>query len=352
MSGGSGSTVGGSAGSGAGTTGTGGAAGSVGTGGSAGTGVTCGPSPAAANQILGFAMQGGTTTGGGNASPETVSSGGDLENAVSGDSAKVVQFSGNLSGTLDVGSNTTLEGVGASATISGGISLDGVQNVILRNFRVTGSGANGDAIGIQDSSHIWLDHLEIMDADDGLLDITNGSDYITVSWTKFRYSGTGDHNFAVLIASDDNDSGSYRITFHHNWWGQFSSERMPRVRFGDVHVFNNYYGTGTQTPLNNDHCVRAAYQSSVLVQGNYFDRVVTPHEVAEDNGSGVMTAPKCTGTTSAGGPANCNIENQSFNQDSNPSEQGTAFSPPYDYQGAIEPADCVMANVMSGAGPH
>jgi pectate lyase len=313
--------------------------------------VTCGASPAAALQVFGFAMQGGTTTGGGNASPETVSSGGDLEDAVSSDSAKVVEFSGSLSGTLNVGSNTTLRGVGASATINGGISLDGVQNVILQNFRITGSGANGDAIGIQGSSHIWIDHLEIYDAEDGLLDITNGCDYITVSWTKFRYSGAGDHNFAVLIGSDDDDSGNYRITFHHNGWGNFAVERMPRVRFGDVHVFNNYYGTGTNTVLGNDHCIRAAHQSNVLAQSNYFDLVKTPHEVAEDNGSGIMTAPKCLNDTSVGSAAGCNIEHLSLNQDSNPSEQGTAFTPPYD-QSAMEVADCVKANVMSGAGPH
>lgn len=339
----------------AGTTGTGGTVGTGGTGGSGGTGVTCGPSPAAASQLLGFAAHDGATTGGGNASPETVSSAGDLEDAVSGSSPKVVRFSGTLSvGSLEVGSNTTLEGANASATINGGISLDDVENVILRNLRVNGanSDVDGDAIGIRDSARIWIDHLEIYDAEDGLLDITSGSDRITVSWTKFRYSGPGEHHFAVLIGSSDSDSGNYRITFHHNWWGPFSDERMPRVRFGDVHVFNNYYGTGTDAVLGNDHCIRAGYQSNVLVQSNYFDRVNTPHEVAEDQNTGVMSAPKCPNDTSAGGPPGCNVEYLSLNTDSSPSERGTAFNPPYEYQSAMEPADCVKANVMAGAGPR
>jgi pectate lyase len=347
--GGSVAAAGGSAGAAAGTGGAGGARtnGGAGKGGSGG-GVTCGPSPAAANALLGFATQGSLTTGGGNASPSS-----NLSNA-SGDSAKVIRFSGTQSASnLSIGSNTTLEGADANATINGGINIDGKQNIILRNFRLnaSNSNANDDGINIQGSSRIWIDHLEIYDASDGNLDITNDCDYITVSWTKFRYSGAGDHNFVNLIGSDDSDSGNYRITFHHNWWATNSTERMPRVRFGQVHVFNNYYGTGMNTNLNNDHCIRAAHESDVRVESNYFDRVNTPHELAEDDGTGVMTATVCANNTSVGSPAGCNIEYLSLNTDSNPSSRGTAFTPPYQYSSAMEPADCVKANVMSGAGP-
>jgi pectate lyase len=320
-------------------------------GGSAGSGVTCGASPATANAILGFANQGGTTTGGGNASPQTSSN---LQSAVSSDSAKVIRFTGTQSiSNLEIGSNTTLEGMGASATINGGISIDGKQNIILRNFRLNASNSDAaeDGINIQGSSRIWIDHLEIYDASDGNMDITHGCDYITVSWTKFRYSGTGSHNFVNLIGSDDDDSGNYRITFHHNWWATNASERMPRVRFGQVHVFNNYYGTGNNTNLNNDHCIRAGYESDVRVESNYFDRVNTPHEVAEDDGTGVMSATVCANNTSVGSPTGCNIEYLSLNTDGNPSNRGTAFTPPYEYAAAMEPADCVKANVMANAGP-
>jgi pectate lyase len=126
---------------------------------------------------------------------------------------------------------------------------------------------------------------------------------------------------------------------------------MPRVRFGQVHVFNNYYGTGTNTNLNNDHCIRAGYESDVRVESNYFDRVNTPHEVAEDDGTGVMSATVCANNTSDGSPTGCNIEYLSLNTDGNPSNRGTAFTPPYEYAAAMEPADCVKANVMANAGP-
>ena len=36
--------------------------------------------------------------------------------------------------------------------------------------------------------HVWIDHCEVWDAYDGNMDITHGSNWITVSWTKFRYS--------------------------------------------------------------------------------------------------------------------------------------------------------------------
>jgi pectate lyase len=351
--GGSAAGMGGSAGTAPGTGGSAGsAAGSSGSAGTGGAGVVCGASPAAANGVLGFATQGGMTTGGGNASPQMVSS--NLQSAVSSDSAKVIRFSGTQSvSNLEIGSNTTLEGANAMATINGGITIDGKSNIILRNFRLNAanSDAGDDGLNIQGSNHVWIDHLEVYDAVDGNMDMTNGSDYITVSWTKFRYSGTTDHNFSNLIASSDDDDGNYRITFHHNWWSTNASERMPRVRFGQVHVFNNYYGTGNNTNLNNDHCVRAAYQSDVRVESNYFDRVRTPHEIAEDDGTGVMTAKTCANNTSAGSVAGCNIEYLSLNNDGNPSERGTAFTPPYQYANAMEPADCVKANVMANAGP-
>ncbi|MGW0759221.1 pectate lyase family protein [Streptomyces sp. NPDC002814] len=73
---------------------------------------------------------------------------------------------------------------------------------------------------------------------DGLLDITNCSDLITVSWSRFA-----DHDKAMLIGNGDSatgDRGKLRVTLHHN---EFESvvQRAPRVRFGQVHVYNNRY---------------------------------------------------------------------------------------------------------------
>jgi pectate lyase len=73
---------------------------------------------------------------------------------------------------------------------------------------------------------------------DGLLDITNASDLVTVSWNVFR-----NHDKVMLIGSSDNapnDVGKLRVTLHHNLF-EALGQRVPRVRFGQVHVYNNYY---------------------------------------------------------------------------------------------------------------
>jgi pectate lyase len=288
--------------------------------------------------LIGWATQGGGTTGGGDASPTTVSGASELESALSGSSARVVQFSGTISvGELAIGPNKTLIGMGTDATIDGSIAIHDAENVIVKNVRLDASGSDGDGFSIQSSSRVWIDHCEVFDAADGNMDITDASDYITVSWTIFRYSGSGDHNFSNLIGSSDEDSGNYRITFHHNWWGANALERMPRVRFGSVHVLNNFYGTGTGANLGNDHCVRAGFEADVLVENNVFDHVATPHEIDEDNGTAIMSASG-------------NLYLASLNLDGNPETRGTAFDPPYDY--TAEPAECIKASVMEGAGPQ
>lgn len=81
------------------------------------------------------------------------------------------------------------------------------------------------------------------------MDMNLNTDYVTVSWTRFSYSsmrtdpeqGSSGHRFSNLIGSSDSDSGDYRITFHHNWWAENVDQRMPRTRFGDIHVFNNLF---------------------------------------------------------------------------------------------------------------
>ena len=73
---------------------------------------------------------------------------------------------------------------------------------------------------------------------DGLLDITNASDLVTVSWNRFR-----NHDKTMLIGSSDSaaaDRGKLRVTLHHNLFDGIG-QRAPRVRFGQVHIFNNYY---------------------------------------------------------------------------------------------------------------
>ena len=73
---------------------------------------------------------------------------------------------------------------------------------------------------------------------DGLVDITNAASYLTVSWNRFL-----NHDKTMLIGSSDSataDRGQLKVTLHHNVFDGVG-QRAPRVRFGQVHVFNNYY---------------------------------------------------------------------------------------------------------------
>ncbi|WP_328975733.1 pectate lyase [Streptomyces canus] len=173
---------------------------------------------------------------------------------------------------LLVGSNTTIVGLQGAVLKGGSLQVRNATNVIIRNldlrdaydcFPVWQPNTGGlgdwktayDNIWLTGSTHVWVDHVTLSDkghpdADeptyfarnylrhDGLLDITNGSDLVTVSWSRFA-----DHDKAMLIGNSDTatgDRGRLRVTLHHN---QFESvvQRAPRVRFGQVHLYNNRY---------------------------------------------------------------------------------------------------------------
>jgi pectate lyase len=142
--------------------------------------------------------------------------------------------------------------------IKGNISISGsgVSNVIIRNLAVRGNScssydecrAGSDAVYMGNGAHhIWLDHLDISDGQDGNCDATQGADYITVSWTNFYYTYDKEHRFSNLIAGSDdepNSVGKLRITYMNSHWGERVDTRQPRGRFGNVHMLNNYHNTG------------------------------------------------------------------------------------------------------------
>jgi pectate lyase len=201
-----------------------------------------------------------------------------------------------------VGSNVTIVGVGDDARISGAnLRVRGAHNVILRNLRFSdgydcfpqwdpGDGDTGnwnsayDNVSLWTSTSVWVDHSTFDDgahpADslpvvygrpfevhDGLLDITHGSDLVTVSYNRFL-----SHDKTMLIGSSDSrlqDRGQHRVTLHHNYW-QDIGQRAPRVRFGDVHAYNNYYRqTRRQAEAGGfQYYWGAGKESSLVVENN------------------------------------------------------------------------------------
>ncbi|HVU71224.1 MAG TPA: hypothetical protein VHD63_29115, partial [Ktedonobacteraceae bacterium] len=233
---------------------------------------------APADPLVGY---GAGTTGGAGGPTVTVSSLSALESAVSGSSAKIVKVSGTITGDTDVkvGSNTSIIGVGSTAALVGiSLNLDSVSNVIIQNLSISyvlASDTTGDAIHLQDgTSHVWIDHNNLFsdmnhgkDYYDGLIDITHAADYVTISWNRLH-----DHYKVSLVGHSDSngseDTGHLHVTYHHNWFYNVNS-RLPSLRFGTGHVYNNYFQNV------GDSAVHSRMGAQMLIQNNVFRSVDT-----------------------------------------------------------------------------
>ncbi|GAB3936544.1 hypothetical protein GCM10027614_13220 [Micromonospora vulcania] len=169
----------------------------------------------------------------------TVSSASALASAVQGNTPTTVRVNGSFTCSTEIrsGSNKTIIGVGSGAGWSGcGLNLADTSNVIVRNLnisKVRASVGNGDAIHLDNTTNVWIDHNDLSsdttsgtDYYDGLVDMTHGSNYVTVSWNRLH-----DHVKCSLVGHSDSnsgeDTGKLKVTYHHN---AFSNcfQRNPR----------------------------------------------------------------------------------------------------------------------------
>jgi pectate lyase len=273
----------------------------------------------------GWASQAGGTSGGANAPLEqiyTVTNRAQLLAAIAngGTAPKIIKLAGTVDmtegkpytstadqsarGAIRLKSNTTLIGDGSgSGLVNGHVILSGVSQVIIRNLKIVNpcdvepvwdptDGATGnwnaayDAIGISGSDHIWIDHNSFTDAPltdnfapienghvkqchDGAVDVSNASDYVTLSYNVF-----GEHDKNNLIGSSSSapgDEGKLRVTFSNNVFRDIQS-RAPRVRFGQVHLFNNYYvGSKSASSYKNSYSIGPGTNAKLLSNANVFE---------------------------------------------------------------------------------
>ena len=272
--------------------------------------------------LTGWATQNGSTTGGANYSTVTVDNVSDLKSYAKAGNKTIYIKPGTYAGTVEVGSNVTLYGY-PGVTITqpskgSGIKISGSKNVIIRNISVQGVGAvdedDEDCLQINhEAKNIWIDHVHVYDGHDGNMDIVNQSDYITVSWSKFTYtSKSKNHQFSNLFGNSDSktaDANALKITVHHNWWGDGVKERMPRVRFGQVHVVNNLYTSSAAS-----YCVRAGMKANIRVESNVFIGVKNPLDYNNQSKEDAKVSM---------------INNYYAKTSGNTTGQGTAFTPPY-----------------------
>lgn len=129
------------------------------------------------------------------------------------------------------------------------------------------------------SSDVWIDHCDFTKAYDGVVDVKGGSSNVTISWCRFMgddggansfvrqqiaeleknpggyplYGFLRENGFSVddivqisrsqkkghLVGANDFDpmNAQHTVTLHHNIYKNMQ-DRVPRLRAGNVHVFN------------------------------------------------------------------------------------------------------------------
>ena len=189
---------------------------------------------------------------------------------------------GSVGGAVSINSNKTIAGMDPNATITGqlGFKKDS-SNIIIERLNITNPGIYGEGDGIslkEDINDVFITKCTLYDCKDGCLDITRKSDRITVSWCKFYFTApNSDQSRVSLIGSSDNatdDLGRLHITFHHNFFSTLCWQRIPSVRYGRAHIYNNYYNCP-----GNLYCIRSRVQAECLIENNYFDSVNDPYYI-------------------------------------------------------------------------
>ncbi|WP_312766085.1 T9SS type A sorting domain-containing protein [Epilithonimonas sp.] len=305
--------------------------------------------------VSGWASTNGVT-GGGAATPTIVTTYAELRTAVNAAAVKVIHVSGQITfpsaGRLTLNNQTgkSIIGLAGARLIStdltaggsGILTLKSSSNILIKNITFEGPGAydvdGNDNMTIDNCTNVWVDHCTFQDALDGNLDIKNASDLISITWTKFEYlkapipggsGGSNDHRFSNLFGSSDDatqDEGKLRITMQYCWWANGVRERMPRVRYGKVHLVNNYFNSSVS-----NYCIYAGYKADLLIESNYFEGVKNPIRLETGN----FTAAQSVDNTFVGTTGTA-------------VGSGTAFTPPYALT-KIASQD-VKQTVMAGAG--
>lgn len=262
---------------------------------------------------------------------------------------------------LNISSNKSIIGKTSESGIYGGnINIYGIENVIIRNLNIInaynpfpkmeendGLNADFDDVSIQHSKYIWIDHCTIQSkftefdhvtvsngvdtkwqVYDGLLDITNTNDFVTVSWCKFI-----DNDKTMLIGSSSKtieDINHQTITLHHNYF-LGCRQRLPMARFATIHIYNNYYSMNNK--FESSYAIGVREQVSMVAQNNYFD---TDIKYSFKNSDGTLYA---TG----------NIDNSISKRGSRVSQEMPWFPSLY-YSYTVEDAATVPEKVKTYAG--
>ncbi|GGZ43530.1 MULTISPECIES: pectate lyase family protein [Streptomyces rochei group] len=325
---------------------------------------------AAASGATGYATQNGGTTGGAGGQTVRATTGTQIHQALCGRASSSTPITIQVEGTINHGnttkvsgdscstaadrielkqiSNVTIVGVGGGAVFDQlGIHIREssniiIQNVTVRNVKKSGSPTSngGDAIGMESGvRNVWVDHTTLeasggeSEGYDGLFDMKDDTQYVTLSYSTLRNSGRGG-----LIGSSESDRSNGYVTFHHNLYENIDS-RAPLLRGGIAHMYNNHYKSLNESGINS----RAGAKAKV--DNNYF-------EDSKDVLGTFYTDE--AGTWQVSGNIYDNVTWSEREGDNNPAgpnpTSNTSVSIPYSYD--LDAADCVPSVVSQTAGAN
>ncbi|MFJ8904031.1 polysaccharide lyase family 1 protein [Streptomyces sp. NPDC102359] len=325
---------------------------------------------AAAGGVTGYATQNGGTTGGAGGQTVRATTGTAIHQALCARAGSSTPLTIQVEGTINHAnttkvsgpscntaadkielkqvSNVTIVGVGNGAVFDQlGIHIREasnivIQNVTVRNVKKSGSPTSngGDAIGMEsDVRNVWVDHVTLeasggeSEGYDGLFDMKDNTQYVTLSYSVLRNSGRGG-----LIGSSESDRSNGYVTFHHNLYENIDS-RAPLLRGGVAHLYNNHYKRLNESGINSRAGARAK------VDNNYF-------EESKDVLGTFYTDQ--AGYWQVGGNVFDNVTWSSRGGDNNPAgpnpTSNTSVSIPYGY--TLDGANCVPNVVAQTAGAN
>ncbi|GAA4524297.1 MULTISPECIES: pectate lyase family protein [Nonomuraea] len=325
---------------------------------------------AAVGSATGYATANGGTTGGAGGQTVRATTGTAIHAALCNRASSSTPITIEVEGTINHGNTTKVSG-GSCNTAAGVIELKQIsnvtiigvgngavfdqlgihireasniiiQNVTVRNVKKSGSPTSngGDAIGMEsDVRNVWVDHVTLeasggeSEGFDGLFDMKDNTQYVTLSYSILRNSGRGG-----LIGSSESDRSNGFVTFHHNLYENIDS-RTPLLRGGIAHIYNNSYVSIHESGINSRAGGRAKvennyFRNSKDVLGTFYTSEAGYWQVAGNIFDNVTWSSR-SGDNNPAGP--------------NP-QSNTSVSVPYGY--SMDGASCVPNVVAQTAGAN
>lgn len=237
---------------------------------------------------------------------------------------------------IKVRSDKTIVGAGTSGQIvGGGFFLGaGVHNVIIRNLTIRDAYQgvwndkehDFDAIQMDGAHHVWIDHNDLRNMADGLIDVRKDSTYVTVSWNKLSQD-----NKAFGIGWTENVVTD--ITIHHNWIRETEQRNPSTDNAAHAHLYNNFLEDVAGTDINSSYGNYSRGATKMVLENSWFQGFKNP-VIRDSTASIVQKGNTFVGTSG---------RNESG---------GTAFDPKTYYAYTLDKTADVPSLLKSGAGPR